>query len=163
MRTLFFFLLLVSCNQALVVDCDTDNYFTSPYENNNSSFQNQQREIVTSLSEKQLNETFNQTEISCKDLLSIFFYCNICFNSNTNYLISYNGDKFDLENVKDPQIFTNNVINLISSMSMGSEEYEAFLKSQKNSFSKQEEEWLKNHFRAQKKDTIVKSIKIKTH
>ena len=78
-------------------------------------------------------------------------------------MISYNGDKFDLENVKDPQIFTNNVINLIRSMNMGSEEYEAFLNSQKNRFSKQEEELLKNHFRAQKKDTIVKSIKIKTH
>jgi len=163
MRILFFLLLILSCNRAFIIDCDTDNYFISKYENDDSGFQNNQREIVTTLSEKELDLPFNEMEMSCKDVLANFFYCNICFNNQTNYLVSYNGSKFDLSKIEDPQIFTNNVIKLISSMQMGAEEYAAFLKVQKNNFSKEENKLLKDLFESQKKDNIIKSIKIQTH
>ena len=163
MRILFFLLLILSCNRAFIVDCDTNNYFISKYKNDDSGFKNNQREIVTTLSENELDLTFNEMKMSCKDVLAKFFYCNICFNNQTNYLVSYNGSKFDLSKIEDPQIFTNNVINLISSMQMGAEEYAAFLKVQKNNFSKEENKLLKDLFESQKKDNIIKSIKIQTH
>ena len=101
----------------------------SPNKNLNTGFLNQQREVVTMFSEKELESSFNETNISCKDVLSNFFYCNICFNNDANYLISYSGKRFDLDTVDDPNTFTNNLINLISSMQMGSEEYDYFLKN----------------------------------
>ena len=163
MKILFFLLLILSCNRAFIVDCDTNNYFISKYENDDSDFKNNQREIVTTLSEKELDVPFNEMKMSCKDVLANFFYCNICFNNQTNYLVSYNGSQFDLSNIEDPQIFTNNVINLISSMQMGADEYATFIKFQKNNFSEEENKLLKDFFESQKKDTIINSIKIQTH
>ena len=121
--------LLFACKQEFFVNCNTENYFISPNKNLNTGFLNQQREVVTMFSEKELESSFNETNISCKDVLSNFFYCNICFNNDANYLISYSGKRFDLDTVDDPNTFTNNLIDLISSMQMGSEEYDYFLKN----------------------------------
>ena len=82
--------------------------------------------------------------------------------NNVNYLISYNGNRFDLQSVNDPNMFTNSVINLISSMTIGEEEYNTFLNSQKNNFSEDEKILIEQYFQ-EKKDTKIKSIKIQTH
>ena len=78
-------------------------------------------------------------------------------------MISYSGERFDLDSSSNPNIFTNNIISLISAMQIGSEEYEYFLSSEKNNFSKKEEMLIKNVFQTQKPDSKIESIKIKTH
>tara|TARA_B100001142_G_scaffold134202_1_gene135637 strand:- start:4788 stop:5279 length:492 start_codon:yes stop_codon:yes gene_type:complete len=163
MRILICFFLFFGCNSQFRVDCDINNYFISPNKNNNTGFLKNQREIVTTFSEKELESLFNETSISCKNVLANFFYCNICFNSDRNYLISYSGERFDLDSSSNPNIFTNNIISLISAMQIGSEEYEYFLSSEKNNFSKKEEMLIKNVFQTQKPDSKIESIQIKTH
>mgnify|MGYP001208302450 CR=1 FL=1 len=163
MRILICFFLFFGCNSQFRVDCDINNYFISPNKNNNTGFLKNQREIVTTFSEKELESLFNETSIRCKNVLANFFYCNICFNSDRNYLISYSGERFDLDSSSNPNIFTNNIISLISAMQIGSEEYEYFLSSEKNNFSKKEEMLIKNVFQTQKPDSKIESIKIKTH
>ena len=163
MRILICFFLCFSCTSQFTIECDLNNYFISPNKNNNTGFLKNQREIATTFSEKELEVLFNQTDISCKNVLANFFYCNICFNSDRNYLISYSGEKFDLNSSSNPNTFTNNIISLISSMQMGSEEYDYFLSSQKNNFSKKEEMLIKNVFQTQKPDSKIESIKIQTH
>ncbi len=163
MRILICFFLCFSCTSQFTIECDLNNYFISPNKNNNTGFLKNQREIATTFSEKELEVLFNQTDLSCKNVLANFFYCNICFNSDRNYLISYSGEKFDLNSSSNPNTFTNNIISLISSMQMGSEEYDYFLSSQKNNFSKKEEMLINDIFQTQKPDSKIESIKIQTH
>tara|TARA_Y100000994_G_scaffold208837_1_gene181967 strand:- start:561 stop:971 length:411 start_codon:yes stop_codon:yes gene_type:complete len=132
-------------------------------ENRNTGFKNQYREVITSFSEQEMDSLFYETNISCKDILANFFYCNICFNNDANYLISYNKQIFDLDSVEDPKEFTESIINLISSMQIGSAEYKDFLNAKKKIFSIREDEFLKRSFESQKKDSIIQSIKIQTH
>ena len=120
-------LFLSSCNPSVFINCAPRNYFVSNYHNENSHIHSKQREIITNLSKKELDLIFHETTMSCKEVLTNFFFCNICFNNDSNYLISYSGAKFELENESSPQQFTNNVIKLISSMQMGSREYETFI------------------------------------
>jgi len=155
-------LFLFSCNQSFVINCKPGDYYISK-NNYNTGFQNNRREISTTLSEPELELLFNETNISCKDILADFFYCNICFNNSSNYLISFNGNRFNLHEENNPVLFTNNVINLIKSMEMGAQEYEYFLNTINNTFSKKEELILKQHFKNHKKDSITPTIKIKTH
>ena len=163
---MFVFLLLLvylGCSNQFVVDCGDSNYFVSPNKNLESGFKNQQREIMTTFSEKDLDSLYGKTGLSCKNILSTFFYCNICFNNEANYLISYNQTRFNLDDTKDPNVFTNNVIALINSMQTGAEEYSFFLNSRKNSFSKKEKKVIERAFEAQKKDSTINSIRIETH
>ena len=163
---IFVFLLLLlywGCSHQFVVDCDDSNYFVSPNKNPESGFKNQQREIITTFSESELNSLFGNTGVSCKNILADFFYCNICFNNEDNYLISYNGGLFNLDDIKDPVEFTNSIITLISSMKIGSDEYSYFLNKHQNNFSKKETQLIQQHFDTQKKDSIIQSIRIKTH
>ena len=163
MRIFIFLFLCWGCGHQFVVDCDDRNYFVSPNKNLESGFKNQQREIITTFSEKELNSLFGKTGVSCKNILADFFYCNICFNNETNYLISYNGGRFNLDNLQDPIEFTNNIIALISSMQVGSDEYSYFVNTHQNIFSKKEIKLIQQHFEVQKKDSIIKSIRIETH
>ena len=163
MRIFIFLLLWWGCGQQFVVDCDDGNYFVSPNKNPESGFKNQQREIITTFSEKELSSLFGDTGVSCKNILADFFCCNICFNSEANYLISYNEELFNLDDIKDPIEFTNSIINLISSMKIGSDEYSYFLNTHQNNFSKKETQLIQQHFDTQKKDSIIQSIRIKTH
>ena len=129
MRIFICLLLSISCGHQFIIDCNENNYFVSPNKNLESGFKNQQREIITTFSETELNSLFSNTGISCKNILANFFYCNICFNNEANFLISYSGRRFNLDVTKDPNEFTNNIIELISSMQMGADEYSCFLNS----------------------------------
>ena len=135
MRILICLLLCCSCNSQLAVKCDANNYFMTPNKSSNTVFKTKYREVITSFSEQEMGSLFYETTISCKDVLANFFHCNICFNNDANYLLSYNRQIFNLDSVEDPKIFTKNIISLISSMQVGSEEYKNFLNSQKNVFS----------------------------
>lgn len=163
MRFVILLLLCWGCSNQFVIDCNDNNYYVSPNENLKSGFKKKQREIVTVFSEKELNSLFIETSVSCKDVLANFFYSNICFNNNSNYLISYNGSRFDLENIKDPNEFTNTIIALISSMQIGSEEYSYFLNAHQNNFSEKETKLIQYHFNSKKKDSTINSIRIGTH
>ncbi|MAQ69677.1 MAG: hypothetical protein CMD23_01105 [Flavobacteriales bacterium] len=149
MRIFIFLLLFWGCSHQFIVDCNDNNYFVSSNINTESSFENQQREVITTFSEKELNSLFGDTGVSCKNILADFFYCNICFNNEADFLISYSGRRFNLDVTKDPNEFTNNIIELICSMQMGADEYSYFLNSHPNSFSK--------------KDSIIQPIRIKAH
>ena len=75
--------------------------------------------------------SYDKFGISCSELLAEHLYCNICFNSDENSLTSYDGRKFKLKkNISSIEI-TNECLSLISSMTMGSNEYSEFLKTQK--------------------------------
>ena len=163
MRIFIFLLLSLGCGHQFIIDCNENNYFVSPNKNLESGFKNQQREIITTFSEKELNSLFGKTGISCKNILANFFYCNICFNNNANYLISYNGSPFNLGNVKSPGEFTNSIIELISSMQIGSKEYSDFLNSQQDNFSKKEKEFIQQYLNDQKQSSVTKPIRIETH
>tara|TARA_B100000902_G_C27320431_1_gene924031 strand:+ start:4390 stop:4881 length:492 start_codon:yes stop_codon:yes gene_type:complete len=163
MKIFIFLLLCWGCGHQLIVNCDDSNYFVTPNKKLESNFKNQQREIITKFSEKELNSLFGDTGVSCKNILADFFYCNICFNNTANYLISYNGSLFNIDDIKDPIEFTSNIITLISSMQIGSDEYSYFLSTYQNSFSKKETKLIQQHFEDQKKDSIIKSIRIETH
>ena len=158
-----FILFLLSCNSRLIIDCDENNYLKSPNENHQSNFKNKQREIITTFSEKELDILFEDTNLSCKYILSNFFFCNICFSNDYNSLISYSGKKIDIDKTQDPNKFTLKIINLISSMQMGKDEYLHFLNAQKNNFSDNEKELLYHIFKNQKKNSSIKTIKIDTH
>ena len=163
MRIFICLLLSISCGHQFIIDCNENNYFVSPNKNLESGFKNQQREIITTFSEKELDSLFGETGISCKNILANFFYCNICFNNNANYLISYNGSPFNLGNMKNPGEFTNSIIALISSMQIGSKEYSDFLNSQQDNFSKKEREFIQQYLNDQKQSSVTKPIRIETH
>ena len=63
--------------------------------------------------------------------MSDHLYCNICFNSNVNSLTSYAGRTFNLKKKMSSIEITNECLNLISGMTMGSNEYSEYLKKTK--------------------------------
>ena len=88
------------------------------------------RELKTTLSKSDFNLNYEKHGLSCSELLSNHFYCNICFDSNENSLTSYDGRKFSFKQKISSIEITNECLNLISSMSMGSNEYSTFLETQ---------------------------------
>ena len=87
------------------------------------------REIKTIFSSTDFKMSNDKYGLSCSALLSDYFYCNICFDSDENSLKSYDGRKYIFEKNISPVDITNKCLNLISSMSMGSNEYSEFLKN----------------------------------
>ena len=120
-------LIFSSCSDNVVLKCSDNNYMSKKNINIENYFQNR-RELKTTLSKIDFDITYKKFEISCLELLSDHLYCNICFNSNENSLTSYDGRKFKFkENISSIEI-TNECVNLISGMKMGSIEYSEFLK-----------------------------------
>ena len=120
-------LIFSSCSDNVVLKCSDNNYMSKKNINIENYFQNR-RELKTTLSKIDFDITYKKFEISCLELLSDHLYCNICFNSNENSLTSYDGRKFKFkENISSIEI-TNECVNLISGMTMGSIEYSEFLK-----------------------------------
>tara|TARA_B100000900_G_scaffold407060_1_gene419119 strand:+ start:2046 stop:2456 length:411 start_codon:yes stop_codon:yes gene_type:complete len=118
------------CSEKVVVKCPDNNYMSKKNINTENYYQNR-RELKTILSKSDFDVFYDEFEISCTELLSVHFFCNICFNSNENSLTSYDGRKFNFkENISSIEI-TNECVSLISGMTMGSNEYSEFLKTQK--------------------------------
>jgi hypothetical protein len=85
------------------------------------------RELKTTFSKSDFDLSHEKFGLTCSELLSEDFYCNICFDSHENSLTSYDGRKYSFKkNISTIEI-TNECLNLISTMSMGSNEYSNFL------------------------------------
>ena len=126
-----FFLLIVSlfhsCYNKDLVNCTNNNYMSKKNINPKNNYENR-REIKTIFSRSDFNISDDKFGLSCSVLLSNYFYCNICFESDENSLTSYDGKKYIFKKNISPINITNKCIDLISSMSMGSNEYSDFLK-----------------------------------
>ena len=116
-----------SCSKDLLINCKSGNYYQSTFYKSNNGFLNIQREISTKLSENDFDIILSDYNLSCKDILANYFYCNFCFNSGESFLISYDGRKIILEDSNEAIEFTKNVLSIISNMQMGSEEYDEFI------------------------------------
>ena len=130
--TIFFSTILVfnSCSEKVMVNCSDNNYMSKKNISSENYYQNR-RELKTTLSKSDFDLSYDKFGISCSELLGEYLYCNICFNSDENSLSSYDGRKFKFKkNISSIQI-TNECLSLISSMTMGSNEYSEFLKTQK--------------------------------
>ena len=126
---LFCFLIInqYSCSKDLLMNCNSNNYFTSSFHNMDNGFSNSQREVSTKLSEEDLDTIFSDSGLSCKEVLSKYFFCNICFNNNEEYIISYSGRKINLSSSENAIEFTNNLLSIIANMQFGSLEYDNFI------------------------------------
>ena len=119
-----------NCSDKVMVKCPDNNYMLKKNINTENYYQNR-RELKTTLSKSDFDISYDEFEISCTELLSDHLFCNLCFNSNENSLTSYDGRKFNFkENISSIEI-TNECVSLISGMTMGSNEYSEFLKTQK--------------------------------
>ena len=118
------------CSDEFMLKCTGSNYMSKENINTENYYQNR-RELKTTLSKSDFDISYDEFEISCAELLIDHLFCNICFNSNENSLTSYDGRKFNFkENISSIEI-TNECVSLISGMTMGSNEYSEFLKTQK--------------------------------
>jgi len=124
---LCFIIITFSCNKQLVMNCNSNNYITSNIHNYNHDFKYSQRQISTKLSLIDLSSIYHDTGLSCLDVLLNHFYSNVCYNNDMNYIVSYSGNKINLDNFTDPILFTDRVISIISNMEMGSFEYNSFI------------------------------------
>ena len=123
-------LMICGCSNKILVNCTNNNYMSKNNISAENNYENR-RELKTTFSKSNFNLKFEKFELNCSELLINYFYCNICFDSNENSLTSYNGKKYSLKKNSSPIEITNECLNLISNMSMGSREYSKFLKSQK--------------------------------
>jgi len=118
------------CSNKATVNCSNNNYMSKNNINSENNYENR-RELTTTLSKSDFNLYHEKFGLSCSELLRDNFYCNICFNSHENSLTSYDGRKYSLnKNISSIEI-TNECLNLISTMSMGANEYSKFLKTKK--------------------------------
>tara|TARA_B110000858_G_C17680113_1_gene416178 strand:+ start:77 stop:415 length:339 start_codon:yes stop_codon:yes gene_type:complete len=109
------------------MNCSSGSYFSSEYHRTGTGFSKTQRDLSTRLSEDEMESVYGTSGLTCKELLSRYFYCNFCFDQPTDFLIAYNGKKYNLEVFNSAIGFTDVVITLIIQMQMGSEEYEIYL------------------------------------
>ena len=81
---------------------------------------NQQRNMKSIYTLKDWDQQYLDTKYSCKEIITQFFYCNICCNSKQNEIIAYSGRSFEFENSSSVTEFTTAVIDLLGTMSIGS-------------------------------------------
>ena len=118
------------CSNKVLVNCTNNNYMSKNNINPENNYKNR-RELKTTFSKSDFDLSHEQFGLSCSKLLSDYFYCNICFDSYENSLTSYDGKEYSFKKIISPIEITNECLNLISTMSMGSNEYSKFLKTQK--------------------------------
>jgi len=122
-------LVTYGCSKQIAATCTNTNYMSKNKINPENNYENR-RELKTTLSKSDFNSLHEKYGLSCSELLGNHFYCNICFGSNENSLTSYDGRKFSFkQNISSIEI-TNECLNLISNMTMGSNEYSIFLETQ---------------------------------
>ena len=118
------------------------------------SFENNQRTLFTTFKTSDFETPFEKSNMTCGEVLTNHFYCNICTNNQQNELRSYNNRRYKINLSNDVNEFTNNVLSLIKSMTLGAEEYESFLTYYNSSYTIEELELLKKQFK--KSDTSPK-------
>ena len=122
-------LVFYGCSNKVIVNCTNNNYMSKNNINPENNYENR-RELKTTFSRSDFDLSHEKFGLSYSELLSDYFYCNICFDSYENSLTSYDGRKYSFKKIISPIEITNECLNLISTMSMGSNEYSKFLKTQ---------------------------------
>ena len=117
------------CSNKVLVNCTNNNYMSKNNINPENNYENR-RELKTTFSKSDFDLSHEKFGLTYSELLSDYFYCNICFDSYENSLTSYDGRKYSFKKIISPIEITNECLNLISNMSMGSNEYSKFLKTQ---------------------------------
>ena len=123
-------LILNGCSNKVLVNRTNNNFMSTNNINPENNYENR-RELKTIFSKSDFDLSHEQFGLSCSELLSDYFYCNICFDSYENSLTSYDGRKYKFKKNSSPSEIINKSINLISNMSVGSNEYSKFLKTLK--------------------------------
>ena len=164
MKVFYFFIFLVlSCTEKEPLECYEENFLQSNYINPNNSFENNQRTLFTTFKTSDFETKFEKSNMTCGEVLTNHFYCNICTNNQKNELRSYNNRRYKINLSNDVNEFTNNVLSLIKSMTLGTEEYESFLPYYNSSYTIEELELLKKQFKKSDTSSIIHDIKIQTH
>lgn len=109
-----------SCSKSQSLKCSDKNYIQSSHYNSSNGMKKQQRNMKTIFTLKDWDQPYLDTEYSCKEIITQFFYCNICCNSKQNEIIAYNGRSFEFENSSSVIELTTDVIDLLGTMSIGS-------------------------------------------
>ena len=107
--------------------------------------ENNQRTLFTTFKTSDFETPFEKA-MTCREVLTNHFYCNICTNNQQNELRSYNNRRYKINLSNDVNEFTNNVLSLIKSMTWA-EEYESFLTYYNSSYTIEELELLKKQFK----------------
>ena len=113
-----------SCSKSQSLKCSVENYIQSPVYNSSNGMKNQQRNMKSIYTLKDWDQQYLDTKYSCKEIITKFFFCNICCNSEQNEIIAYNGRSFEFENSSSAIDLTADVIRLLGTMSIGSLESE---------------------------------------
>tara|TARA_B100001093_G_C26343539_1_gene807092 strand:+ start:255 stop:677 length:423 start_codon:yes stop_codon:yes gene_type:complete len=118
--------ILFSCSKSQTMPCSGENYIQSSFFNNSNGMKHQQRNIESIYPLEDWDQQYLDTKYSCKKILTQFFYCNICCNSEQNELIAYSGRTFEFNNSISATEFTSEIISLLGTMSIGSSENQIF-------------------------------------
>ena len=113
-----------SCSKSQSLNCSVENYIQSSHYNSSNGMKNQQRNMKTLYTLRDWDQQYLDTKYSCKEIITKFFFCNICCNSEQNEIIAYNGRSFEFENSSSAIDLTADVIRLLGTMSIGSLESE---------------------------------------
>ena len=109
-----------SCSKSQSLNCSVENYIQSSHYNSSNGMKNQQRNMKTLYTLKDCDQQYLDTKYSCKEIITQFFFCNICCNSEQNEIIAYNGRSFEFKNSSSTIDLTADVIRLLGTMSIGS-------------------------------------------
>tara|TARA_B100000965_G_C19556418_1_gene742431 strand:+ start:1246 stop:1668 length:423 start_codon:yes stop_codon:yes gene_type:complete len=109
-----------SCSKSQSLNCSIENYIQSSHYNFSNGMKNQQRNMKTLYTLKDWDQQYLDTKYSCKDIITQFFFCNICCNSKQNEIITYSGRSFEFKNSSSVIDLTTAVIDLLGTMSIGS-------------------------------------------
>ena len=118
--------ILFSCSKSQTMPCSGENYIQSSFFNNSNGMKHQQRNIESIYTLEDWDQQYLDTKYSCKKILTQFFYCNICCNSEQNELVAYSGRTFEFNNSISAIEFTSEIISLLVTMSLGNSENQIF-------------------------------------
>ena len=99
---------------------------------NKNKYKYSQRTIHTKFSKEIFDKITNKKGDYYKEILGKYFYCNICFNSDENYIITYTGKVVKLGEISYPAMLAEKIISRLSKMELGAKEYENYIKKNKH-------------------------------
>ena len=126
---IFFFCFIISNYKSQKKNCIDRNFISSNFYNSSNGLKDSQRNVISMHNKKQWNQQYLNTQFNCKEVLTKFFYCNICCNSNKNQITAYNGKKYSFESTLTTEQFISKLIDLIGNMSLGVKENNNFKNS----------------------------------
>ena len=113
-----------SCSTSQTMQCTEGNYIKSNFIKDSNKMTNKQRNIISVFTKDDWNKKYQNSNFSYQEIFTDFFYCNICCNSSSNKIISYSGKEYLFDNSLSISTFSEELIKLIGSMSIGSKENE---------------------------------------